>query len=77
MFGLFKKKTTPKKQSTLVYCDCGNELVSSNSFVSDELDENGDNHVKYKCTKCGLESDFNFDIAPVPINWKTLKSKSE
>lgn len=59
-------------QRTFVYCDCGNELIASKSFVSDTYDENGDNHVLYKCTQCGREHDWNFDIAPVPINWLKL-----
>jgi hypothetical protein len=57
-----------KKQTTFIYCKCGNEMCSDNSFISDTYDDNGDNHVKYKCEECGMESDFNFDIAPVPIN---------
>jgi uncharacterized Zn finger protein len=62
-------------QRTFVYCDCGNELIASKSFVSDTYDENGDNHVLYKCTQCGQEQDWNFDIAPVPINWSKLRSE--
>jgi hypothetical protein len=57
------------KQTTFIYCKCGNEMCSDSSFISDTYDNNGDNHVKYKCEKCGTESDFNFDIAPFPINW--------
>jgi RNase P subunit RPR2 len=60
------------KQNTSIYCSCGNELCSSDSFVSDTYDEHGDNHVLYRCTKCGKESDFNFDIAPVPVSWGQL-----
>jgi hypothetical protein len=59
-------------QVTYIHCTCGNELCSG-SFVSDSYDERGDNHVLYRCTKCGKESDFNFDIAPVPINWTNLR----
>ena len=59
------------KQSTFIYCTCGNELCGSGSFVSDTYDNN-DNHVKYKCSSCGKESDYNFDIAPFPVNWNTL-----
>jgi len=61
------------KQNTWVYCTCGNDMCSDNSFISDTYDENDDNHVKYKCCKCGTEHDYNFDIAPVPINWSQLK----
>lgn len=62
------------KQRTFIYCSCGNELCSDGSFISDTYDENGDNHVKYKCKVCGSLVDYNFDIAPVPINWISLKS---
>ncbi|MFW6219612.1 MAG: hypothetical protein ACOC33_02085 [bacterium] len=48
-------------------------LCSDGSFISDTYDEHGDNHVLYKCKKCGTESDFNFDIAPIPINWNDLR----
>lgn len=63
-------------QRTFIYCDCGNELIDSKSFVSDTYDENDNNHVIYKCSQCGLEHDYNFDIAPVPINWLELRSES-
>jgi len=52
-----------KKQTTFVYCTCGNELTSSNSFISDTLDG-----VKYKCKKCGRNSTWNFDIFPLPVD---------
>lgn len=44
------------KQHTFIYCDCGNEMCSDGSFISDTYDENGDNHVFYKCKKCGLRT---------------------
>ena len=69
---LFKKEHKKPVQRTFIDCSCGNELCSSRSFVSDTLDKNGDNHVLYKCSMCGAESDYNFDIAPVPINWKRI-----
>ena len=62
-----------QKQYTHIYCKCGNEMCSDGSFVSDTYDENDDNHVLYECKECGVESDFNFDIAPVPINWEKLR----
>lgn len=77
LFGLFKNETPPPeiKQYTFIYCECGNELCSSNSFISDTYDENNDNHVLYKCSKCGLESDWNFEVIPGAINWKTLRNE--
>ena len=47
---------------TFLKCDCGNELITSGSFISD--DENG---VRYKCTDCNKESWWNFDATLVPI----------
>jgi len=61
------------KQRTFIYCKCGNEMCSDGSFLSDTYDENNENHVKYKCKKCNRESDYTFDLAPVPINWKGLR----
>jgi hypothetical protein len=61
---------------TVIQCDqCGNNLVVGNSFVSD-TDENGENHVRYKCEICGTEHDYNFDIAPVPVSWKSIREQS-
>ena len=45
-----------------IKCDCGNELTTSGSFVSDN--EQG---VTYQCTDCRNYSLWNFDIAPVPV----------
>lgn len=69
---LLKNLLKPEKpQVTYIHCTCGNELCS-NSCVSDSYDEYGDNHVLYICTKCGKKSDFNFDIAPVPVNYENI-----
>ena len=67
----------PKKKNRLqIFCKkCNNDLCADDSFISDTYDKNEDNHVKYKCKKCGKKSDYNFDIAPVPINWEELSKK--
>jgi RNase P subunit RPR2 len=69
----------PKKKQTLsIFCTkCNNDLCLDDSFISDTYDKNDDNHVKYKCQKCGQNADFNFDIAPVPINWNELKVRRD
>lgn len=55
---MFKRKD---KQTTFCYCpNCKTELISSNSFISDE------EVVTYKCVKCGVISEWDFD-APSPI----------
>lgn len=66
---MFKKKSN---QTTFVYCECGSEMCSDESFISDTYDENNNNHVRYICQKCGKESDWNFDIMPGPISWDYL-----
>ena len=65
----------PEKEvcHTSIFCTCGNDMCLDNSFISDTCDENGDNHVRYKCEKCGKGYDYNFDIAPVPISWSDIK----
>ena len=58
----YLRKLNNHKQKTFCYCPlCGNELISSDSFVSDE------DVVTYKCTKCLLVSRWDFDSAPVPV----------
>lgn len=65
MFKIFRKK---EKQTTFCYCpNCKNELISSDSFISDE------DVVTYKCVKCGIVSEWNFDAAPAPILIKYYK----
>lgn len=60
MFKLFKKK---RKQSTFIYCmECKNELVSNDSFISDD-----DGIVTYKCSKCGRVGRYDFIHYPVPL----------
>lgn len=65
MFGLFKRGSTKKEvnqQSTFCYCpNCTNELIGSNSFVSEE------ELVTYKCTTCSTESKWLFGGAPAPL----------
>lgn len=50
------------KQHTFIYCPkCKNELISSDSFIKDE-----DGILKYKCTKCGNVSFWDFIHYPIP-----------
>ena len=58
----YVEKLDKFNQQTFCYCPlCFNELISSDSFVSDE------DVITYKCSKCLLVSRWNFDIAPVPV----------
>lgn len=52
----FEEKQLKKGQRTFCYCKCGNELVSSDSFVEDT------DYVYYKCSKCGRKSKWDFDF---------------
>jgi hypothetical protein len=54
------------EQRLYIWCECGNELVGSSSFVSDTYEDDG-NHVRYLCTSCGARSDYDFDICMSPI----------
>lgn len=64
------RKLDNYNQSLYIYCPlCWNELISSDSFVSDK------DVVTYKCTKCLLVSRWNFDVAPVPILIKNEKGE--
>lgn len=56
----FEEKKLKKGQYTFCYCKCGNELISSNSFLKDT------DFVYYKCSKCGRISKWDFDF-PCPI----------
>lgn len=67
VFNLFFKN----KNNTYVWCVCGNEMVhdveneENLSFIRDVYIENR-NIVHYKCSKCKVDSFFDFDH-PVPI----------
>lgn len=54
-------------QKTFCWCDCGNELCSSNSYV--DLMNDINRYEYYKCSKCGQDSKWDFDcIVPIRIN---------
>lgn len=51
-------------QKTFIWCHCGNELCSTNSWIASQ-DKTLDIEY-YKCTKCGVASKWDFG-APCPI----------
>lgn len=52
-----------KKQYTFVYCPkCNNELVKNGQFIEDN-----DGIIKYRCSKCGIISFWDFGNFPVPM----------
>ena len=70
MLKIFKKikdKLIKHKQHTFCYCACGNELISSNDLILDDTIS-----VYYKCSKCGLITQWDFD-APTPIFIKVVE----
>lgn len=62
---MFKKlisRFKKPKQYTFVYCPkCNNELVSNGRFIEDN-----DGIVKYRCSRCGNVSFWDFAHFPVP-----------
>ena len=64
----FEEKQLKKGQTCFCYCDCGNELISSNSLIKDT------DFVYFKCSKCGHESKWDFDT-PCPILIKESDNK--
>lgn len=51
------------KRHTFVYCPkCHNEIVKNGRFIEDN-----DGIVKYRCSKCGNISFFDFANFPVPM----------
>lgn len=56
-----RPKPQPPEQTTFCYCQqCGNELISSGSFMEDT------DLVRYVCARCGYLTEWLFD-APVPL----------
>lgn len=62
--------TQHPKQTTFIYCECGEELINSDSFISDTY-EKDQNIVHYECKNCGKNSYWDFDhILPLLIKTK-------
>lgn len=60
------------KQITFCWCDCGNELCSSNSHKFCRVANYGQGIKEiefYKCSNCGKESKWDFDT-PSPVEIK-------
>lgn len=56
-------------QTTFIWCDCGNELCSTNSHTGSGDPVTQPDFEFYKCSKCGHESRWNFGT-PVPYRLK-------
>lgn len=53
------------KWNSQAFCDCGNELVHSQSFIKENFIKETKLFVyKYKCSVCGVESYYNPGIIP-------------
>ena len=46
-----------------IYCDCGNDLGTGTSDILTQ----SDTKEVYKCDKCGMISEWRYDIGPLPI----------
>lgn len=51
------------KWNTQAFCDCGNELVHSKSFVQQRITE-AHTVLDYKCSHCGKEQHWNSGLIP-------------
>lgn len=57
-----QKSINKRRQHTFVYCPrCNNELVKNGQYIEDN---NG--IIKYRCSKCGIISLWDFVDFPVP-----------
>lgn len=60
---IINNRRLKKKQYTFVYCSkCNNELIKNGQFIEDN-----DGIVKYRCSKCGTISFWDFAHFPVPM----------
>ena len=56
-----------------IYCDCGNDLGTG---TSDILTQSNTKDV-YKCDKCGMISEWRYDIGPLPVRVNKICKYSE
>lgn len=57
------KHRNKNKQHTFIYCPkCRNEMIKNGQFIEDN-----DGIIKYRCSKCGIISFWDFDNFPVPM----------
>ena len=52
------------KVNTLAFCECGNELVHSDSFIEERKSNTGEWVFDYICSFCGKKQHWNPDIIP-------------
>jgi hypothetical protein len=64
-FKAIKARNKYNNQGTKCFCPkCDNELCGSGSYIDNMCDQNRFEH--YKCSKCGKESKWDFDM-PCPF----------
>lgn len=60
---LINNRRLKKKQYTFIYCPkCRNEMIKNGQFIEDS-----GGIVKYRCSKCGLVTFWDFGNFPVPM----------
>jgi len=53
------------KWNTQVFCECGNEMVHSQSFLDERFVKDTNQYVyDYQCSFCGVKSHYNPEIMP-------------
>lgn len=63
MLDFIIKHGNKNKQHTFIYCPkCSNEMIKNGRFIEDN-----DGIVKYKCSKCGEITFWDFGNFPVPM----------
>ena len=58
-------------QKTFCWCECGNELCSTDSHLASDNLMAPNDIVYFKCSKCGDTSEWNFG-APIPFKIKRI-----
>ena len=60
-------------RSCFIYCDCGNDLGTGTSDILTQSDTKD----VYKCDKCGMISEWRYDIGPLPVRVNKICKYSE
>ena len=60
-------------RSCFIFCDCGNDLGTG---TSDILYQSVDKEI-YSCNKCGMLSEWRYDIGPLPVRVNKIYKYSE
>ena len=59
--------TKNRKKNIIKTCGCICICPGCGDYLNDQAECTDTDLVRYKCNICGMNSEWNFDIAPVPI----------